>query len=112
MKHALRGMNSLASHVIQELRCRFDARYQQVIPRTGAGNVEQMTLGVIDFFQVCIITNAFDSLLQRNNFIVASHYRDRTELQPFGQVHGADRDVAASGFDVFIEDLETRGPLP
>ena len=38
--------------------------------------------------------------------IVAGHHNHGPKLQAFGKVHGADRDVAAAGFDVFIENLE------
>ena len=39
-------------------------------------------------------------------FVVAGHHGHGAELQPFGEVHGADRNVTARRFDMFIENLE------
>ena len=61
---------------------------------------------IVYFLQVCIITDHLDTLLQGNDFIVASHHHDSTELQSFGKVHGADRDMAARSLDTLIENLE------
>ena len=55
-----------------------------MIPRPRAGDVEKMTLGVIDFFQIGIITHRFDSLLQWKDLIVASHHHNGTEFQALG----------------------------
>jgi hypothetical protein len=48
---------SLGPQVIQKLRRRFNARDKQMIPRTHAGDVEQVALGVID--QVSIIIGSY-----------------------------------------------------
>jgi hypothetical protein len=33
------------------------------------------------------------------------HHDDGAELEPFGEVHGANGDVAAGGCDLFIENV-------
>ena len=61
----LSEMTTLTSHlqVIQKLRPRCDSQYHQVIPSTGAGDVEQVSLRVVDLFEIRIIGDGFDSLL-------------------------------------------------
>jgi hypothetical protein len=54
---------SLTPHVIEELRSRLDARHQQMIPRPRAGDVEQMTLGVVHFLQIGVVADRFDAFL-------------------------------------------------
>ena len=76
----------------------FDARHQQMIPRAGAGDVEQVALGVVDFLQIGVVADRLDALLQGDDLVVAGHHGHGAELQPLGQVHGADRDVAAGRF--------------
>ncbi len=44
-----------------------------MIPRTSAGDIEQMPLGVIDLLQIGIVSNGFDTLLQRDDFVVTRH---------------------------------------
>jgi hypothetical protein len=77
-----------------------------MIPSAGTGDVEEVPFGVIDFLQVGVITDGLNALLQGNYFVIASHHDHRPKLQTFGEVHCADRDVPALGFDVFIEKLE------
>jgi hypothetical protein len=62
--------------IIEELSCWLDACNKQMVTCARAGDVEEMTLGVIDFLQICIIAHRFDSLLQRDDLIVASHDDD------------------------------------
>ena len=49
--------------IIEKFRCRFDARDQQMIPRAGARNVEQVAFGVVDFFQIRVVGRRLDPLL-------------------------------------------------
>lgn len=65
-----------------------------------------MALGVIDFLQVGIVADRLDSFLQGNDFIVTGHDSHGAKLQTFGKMHGANRDVAARGLDVCVENLE------
>ena len=54
-----------------------------MIPGPGAGDVQKMPLRVVDFLKVGIVRDGFDALLQRHDFVVARHHRDRAELKPF-----------------------------
>ena len=49
--------------VIQELGRRGDSRYHQVVPGTGAGDVEQVSLRVVDLLEIRIISDGFHPLL-------------------------------------------------
>jgi hypothetical protein len=60
-------------------------------------DVKQVALSVIDFLQIGIVANRLDALLRGDDLIVAGHYRYCTRLQPFCEVHGADRQVTAGG---------------
>ena len=42
-----------------------------MIARSGAGDVEQVALGVVDLLQVSIVSYRFDPLLQGNDLIIA-----------------------------------------
>ena len=44
--------------VVQEFRCRIDPGNQQMIPGAGAGDIEQVALGVIDFLQIGVVSGA------------------------------------------------------
>jgi hypothetical protein len=65
-----------------------------------------MTLCVVYLLQIRIIANLLDTFLQRNHFIIAGHYHNRAELQPFSEVHCADRRVVAHNIDILIQNLE------
>jgi hypothetical protein len=82
-----------------------------MIPSASAGDVEQVTLGVINLLEVGIVTDSFDAFLQGQNLIIASHHDDSSELQTLGQVHCANRGMAAGYFDVFIEYFESHAGL-
>jgi hypothetical protein len=77
-----------------------------VVSGAGAGYVEEVALGVVDFLEIGIIAYGFDAFLEGDDFIVAGHDGYGAEFQALGQVHGADGDVAAGGFDVFIKYAE------
>jgi hypothetical protein len=76
--------------VVQELGRGSHAGNQQMISRSGAGNVEQLALGVIDFLQIRVIADRLDTFLQGYDFIVACHHDHGPKLQTFGEVHSAD----------------------
>jgi hypothetical protein len=50
--------------VTKECRWRVDARHQQMIPRTGAGDVKQVPFRVVDLFQVRVVGHRLDPCLQ------------------------------------------------
>ena len=105
----MRGPTLIALHeVVQKFGYWVDAGNQQMISGAGAGDVEQVALGVIDLLQIGIVADRLDALLQGNDFVVAGHHDHGPKLQTFGEVHGADRDVPAGGFDVLIENLESK----
>jgi len=92
-------------HVFKKLRPRGQTRHQQMIPRAGAGNVQQVAFGVIDLLQVGVVTDRLDALLQRDDLVVAGHHHHGAELQALREMHAADRHVPAGRLDVFIENL-------
>jgi hypothetical protein len=94
--------------IVQEFRYRVDAGNQQMIPGAGTGNVKQMAFGIINLLQIGIVADRLDALLQGNYFVVAGHHDDGPKLQTFGEVHSADRNVPAGGFNVLIENLESK----
>jgi hypothetical protein len=104
----MRGSTLVALYeVVQKFGYWGDTADQQMIPSAGTGHVEQVPLGVVDFLQVGVITDRLNTLLQGNYFVITSHNDHRAKFQTFGEVHGADRYVAAGGFYVFIENLES-----
>jgi hypothetical protein len=82
-----------------------------MIARAGAGDVKQVPLGIIDLLQIGVVAYRLDALLQRNNLVVTGHYDHSPELETFGKVHSANRDVAAGGFDMLVENLECDASL-
>jgi hypothetical protein len=61
--------------IIKELRWRVDARHEQMTPRTGVGDVQQVPFGIIDLFQVRIVDHRLDPCLQGNDLIITRHVR-------------------------------------
>ena len=60
-------------HIIQEFRRRIDARHQQMIARPCAGDIQQMPFRVVDLFEIRIVGDRFNPLLQWNHLVVTSH---------------------------------------
>jgi hypothetical protein len=58
-----------------------------MISRTGAGNVQKVSLSIVDILQIGVVTNGLDTFLQRNDFIIASHHCHGAKFQTFGEVH-------------------------
>src|SRR6266516_2678277 len=71
-----------------------------------AGDVKEVAFGVIDLLQVRVVAYRLNSFLQGNDLVVAGHHGHSSEFQSFGKMHRTDRDVAAGGLDVLIENLE------
>jgi hypothetical protein len=72
--------HDLHPQIIKELRCRVDARQEQMIASAGASDVEQVALVVVDFFQVGVVGGGLDPLLKGNDFVVAGHDDDGSEF--------------------------------
>lgn len=77
-----------------------------MIPGARACDVEQLSFGVVHFLKVAVVTNRFDTLLQRDDFVVASHDRNSTKLQPLCQVHRADRYALLLDRHLLVENLK------
>ena len=58
---------SLLPQIIQKLRCGRDTGDEQMIPRTGARDVEQVAFGVVDLFQIGVVGDGLDARLQRDD---------------------------------------------
>ena len=56
------------------------AGHQQVISRTGAGDIYQLPLGIVDLLQVGVVADCLDTLLQGNDLVVAGHHGHGAEL--------------------------------
>ena len=78
-----------------------------MVAGTGAGDVKQMALGVVNVLKVGLIGDGLNPFLEWDDFIVASHYCDCPKFQTFGQVHGTDGQPSNRRRDVFIEDIKT-----
>ena len=82
-----------------------------MISGASAGNIEQMALGVVDLFQVGVVSYSFDAFLRRNNLIVARHHNYRAKFKSFRQMHGAERYITAGCFNMLVEYLERQSGL-
>src|SRR5205823_11158331 len=80
--------------------------------RSGACDVEEMALGVVDLLQIGVVAHGLNALLQRHDFIIAGDHRHGSELQAFGQMHCADRYMARGGLDVLVKNLEGKFRCP
>jgi hypothetical protein len=65
---------------------------EELLPRTGASNIEQVSLGCVNFFEIRFVGNSFDAFLKRNHFIIAGHHNDGPEFKSLGEVHRAESD--------------------
>src|ERR1017187_3088898 len=95
------------SQIIQELRCRGGARHEQMVAGTGAGDVKQMTFGVVNVLKVGLVGDGLNPFLKWNHVIVTSHHCDCPELQAFGKMHGTDGQPSNRRRDVFVENIKT-----
>jgi CheY-like chemotaxis protein len=57
-----RGLNRrvLPGQIVQELRRRIDAGHEQMVSGTGAGDIKEMPLGLVDFFEVGVVGDILD----------------------------------------------------
>src|SRR5438270_2286663 len=74
-----------------------------MIAGAGAGDVKQMALAVVDFFEVGFVADVLDALLGRDDLIGAGHYYDDAEFQPFRQMHRAHRQPAHCDLDLVTQ---------
>jgi len=77
-----------------------------MISGAGAGNIEKLPFGVVDLFQIRVVCYSLNPLLQRNNFIVASHHSHGTKFKPLGEVHGSYRSLTVYGLNPVVENLK------
>ena len=64
-----------------------------------------MPFRVVNLFEIRVVRDRCDPLLERNHLIVAGHCYNRTEFQAFGEMHGADGSSASGGLNVVVENL-------
>jgi hypothetical protein len=64
--------------IIKKFGRGFDACHQQMVPRTRAGNIEKMSLGIVDILQIGVVTDGFDALLQRRSRIGTGRWEPRS----------------------------------
>src|ERR1039457_272621 len=76
-------------HIPQKLGGRPAAGHKQAIPRSRTRDVKELSLGVIDLFNLSEIASGLNSVLERDNAFVAAHDRHCPKLQALGKVHGA-----------------------
>src|SRR5450756_2189367 len=67
-----------------------------------------MPLRVVDLFEIGVFGDRLDSLLQRDDLVVACHHDDGAELQALRKMHRANGHSAATRLNVLIEDLESQ----
>jgi hypothetical protein len=60
---------TLKVQIIQKLGFRGDTRDKQMIPRTRAGDLQQMAFGVVNLFQISVVCHSLDARLQGNDLI-------------------------------------------
>jgi hypothetical protein len=56
--------------IIQKFGSWHNAGDKQVIPRTRAGDLQQMALRVVKFFEIAVVSQGLNSRLQGNGFAV------------------------------------------
>ncbi len=66
----------------------------------------QVTLGVVDLFNVGIVSDRLDAFLQWDHLVVAGHHNHCAELQPFCQVHGADTGLPIGCLNMLVQHAE------
>src|SRR5690349_15659059 len=74
-----------------------------MISRPGAGNVKKLPLGVVDLFEIGLVSDGFDALLRGYDLVVAGHHRDRTEFETFSQMHRANAEFTSDGLHTLVE---------
>ena len=82
-----------------------------MISGTCACDIEQVPFGVVDLFQIRIISGGFNSRLLWDDLIITGHDGDRAELQTLCQVHCANRDTLDSRLDIVVEHFELQSRI-
>ncbi len=59
-----------------------------MIPRPGTGHIQELTFGIVDVFQIRIVSDRLDSGLKRQNVVIAGRDHHHFELQSFRLMHG------------------------
>src|SRR4051794_23754063 len=77
-----------------------------MVSGASASDVEELPFRVVDFLQVGVVADGLDAFLRRNDFIVAGHHDHGAELEPFGEMHSAESQVATERFHMLVQDLE------
>lgn len=65
-----------------------------MVPRSRAGYVEQVPLGVVDILEIRIVGYRLDAFLEWDDLIVARGNDHRSELQSLGDMHRRQRNGA------------------
>ena len=76
---------------------------KQVVAHAGAGDVEEVALGVVDVLEVGGVGDGLDAGLERDDLVVAGGDDDGAELEALGEVHRADGGVAGLAFGTAVE---------
>jgi len=71
-----------------------------MIAGAGAGNVKQMTLGVVKVLKVGFIGEGLSPFLEGNHLIVRGHHHNCPKFQAFGQAHGIDGPASNRHFNI------------
>jgi hypothetical protein len=85
---------SLLFEIVEELGHGRYARDQQMVARAGACDVKEMTLGLIDFLEIGVVTDHLDSPLQRCGAATAqlrAQFAWSTDQMPSLYTKNADR---------------------
>ncbi|GEP12220.1 hypothetical protein MMMDOFMJ_2543 [Methylobacterium gnaphalii] len=67
-----------------------NSRNEQAIAHAGAGNVEEMGLGLVDLLQLCLVAHRVDAPLRGKHTVVAREHHYDLEFQALGEMHRAD----------------------
>ena len=77
-----------------------------------AGDVQQVSLGVVDILEVGLVGDLHQARVQRDHVVVAGDDRDGSELQTFGGVHRADADVSVGEFHALFDPCGLQAGRP
>ena len=94
---------SAVHEVIKELRCWIEPSDEQKVSGPGAGDIEQVALGVVYVGEVGVVCDGGDPRLQRDHLVIAGGDDDCTELEALGPVHRRDRHGVGRDVGVVVE---------
>lgn len=77
-----------------------------MVPSPRARHVQEVPLGVVHLLQIRVVAHSLDPLLKGQNLVVACHYGDLTEFQPFCKIHRRSGHVISGRINPFVEHLE------